>query len=254
MGIQKVSKDDHFGVFYVKKPDGRRWDSYYKTIDALRPLFKDEEFRKIVSGFYLNVYGVGPRDFDSVRISYFVDKTNSEKAISIFKKFFENNEIIEILDSKYPIEKPVAKNYGGEEFADRMRNFLVLYTQIGLELIKENLLHARRLFVTYRWQVRKASLPFKEHFEPTFKKYSLTYNSLSHDEKDQFFADLEAWPNPPQVDWAHMMVNFVLGCDWNWVFRDPNYLTPGEPLSISEINRILAQSDLDFQIPLDWKP
>lgn len=134
---------------------------------------------------------------------------------------------------------------------ERFRNFLVLETQIGLELIIGNLLQGRILFATYRWQVRKASLPFREHFEPTFKKYSPTYCSLSDDEKDQFFADLEEWPNPPQVDWAHLMVNFVLGCDWR-VFSNPYYLTPRRPLSIPEINRLIR--DLGFQIPLDWKP
>lgn len=247
MGTRKISKNDLFGIFYVKKPDGTKWDSYYKTIDALRPLFEDEEFGKIVKGFYLNICG----DYDSVRISYFVDKANSEKAISIFEQFFRTNRILEIKDFVHPKEVILAKHYGGEGFEEQFRNFLVLETQIGLELMKEDLLHARILFATYRWQVRKASLPFKEHFEPTFKKYSPTYNSLSDSEKDQFFTDLEEWPNPPQVDWAHMMVNFVLGGDWR-VFSHSDYLTPGNPLSIPEINSFVK--NFGFQIPLDWKP
>ena len=251
MGRERISKDDLFGIFYVKKPDGKQWDSYYKTLDALRPLFKDKEFDEVVNGFYLNICGMGPHDFDSVRISFFVDKANSEEAVSIFQQFFRKNGILEIKDSEQPREKTVAKKYGGEEYEERFRNFLVLETQIGLELTEGNLLHSRILFATYRWQVRKALLPFREYFEPAFKKYSPTYNSLSDVEKDQFFADLEEWPNPPQVDWAHMMVNFVLGCDWN-VFSHPNYLTPSRPLSIPEINRLV--SDLGFQIPLNWKP
>lgn len=140
----------------------------------------------------------------------------------------------------------------GEEYEERFRNFLSLETQIDLDLIEGDLLHARALSATYRWQVRKASLPLREHFEPAFKKLSSTYNSLSDDEKDQFFVDLHEWPNPPQVDWAHMMVNFVLGADWNQVFSSPYYLTPGNPLSILEINELV--SNLGFQIPLDWKP
>jgi hypothetical protein len=246
--IGRISKDDLFGRFYVRKPDGTKWDSYYETIAALRPLFEDGKFQEVVSGFYLNICG----DFDSVRISYFVNEANSEKAMSIVKKFFGNSGIVEIKDSEHPKEIILAKMYGGEEFEERFRNFLVLETQIGLDLIKGDLLEAKRLFATYRWQVRKASLPFREHFEPTFKKYSPTYNSLSNNEKAQFLNDLEEWPNPPQVDWAHMMVNFVLGCDWNMVFGDPYYLTPGKPLSIPEINRIIRK--LGFQIPLDWKP
>jgi len=248
VGIRRISEDDLFGIFYVKKPDGVKWDSYYRTINALTPLLKDNEFYKIVKGFYLNICG----NFDAVRISYFVDKANSEKAISILEQFFRKNGILEIKDAVLPKKIILARSYGGEEYEERFRNFLALETQIGLELMEGNLLHSRILFVTYRWQVRKASLPFREHFEPTFKRYSLTYNSLSNDEKDQFFTDLEEWPNPPQVDWAHMMVNFVLGCDWNLALSHPSYLTPGRPLSIPEINRLV--SDLGFQIPLDWKP
>jgi len=247
MAIKKISKDHLFGRFFVKKPDGTRWDSYYRTLDALRSLFKGEEFGEVVNGFYLNICG----DFDSVRISYFVNQANSEKAVSIFRQFFRNEGMVEINDAAHPRKTILAKNYGGADFEERFRNFLNLETQIGLELIEGDLLHARILFATYRWQVRKASLPIREHFEPTFKRYSPTYNSLSSEEKRQFFADLEEWPNPPQVDWAHMMVNFVLGCDW-MVFSDPNYLTPGQPLSIPQINRFVE--NMGFQIPLDWKP
>jgi len=249
--IKRISKDDLWGISYVKKPDGIKWDSYYKTLNVLRPLFKGKEFIKIINGFYLNVC---ERNLDSVRISYFVHKSNSKKAVSIFKQFFINNGLEEIKDSEPPKEIVLANNYGGEELEECFRNFLALETQIGLELINGNLLNARILFATYRWQVRKASLPFKKHFEATFKKYSPTYNSFSSEEKDKFFTDLEKWPNPLQVDWAHMMVNFVLGCDWNYVFSDPNYITPEKPFSIFEINEILNRDNLDFEIPLDWKP
>jgi len=242
-----ISKIDLFGIFYIKKPNGTKWESYYKTIDALRPLFDEKEFIKIVKGFYLNICG----NFDSVRISYFVSEENVRGAVDKFKRFFKENGIVEIKETEYPQEKLVAKAYGGAEYEERFRNFLVLETKIGLDLIKEDLLHARILLATYRWQVRKASLQLKGHFEPAFKKFSSTYNSLSQKEKDQFFADLAEWPNPPQVDWAHMMVNFVLGCDWNSVFSDPNYLTPGKPLSIPEINKLIK--NLGLQIPQEWK-
>jgi hypothetical protein len=244
--IMKVSKGDLFGIFYVRKPDGIKWDSYYRTIDALRPLFKDEEFRTVISGFYLNVCG----NSDSVRISYFVDKVNSERAVSVFKDFFSRKGILEIQNSSAPHEDVVAGSYGGAGYEERFRTFLVNETQIGLDLLEGDLLHARMLFAMYRWQVRQSSLHFEKHFEPAFKKYSPIYNSWSVEEKHQFFADLEEWPNPPQVDWAHMMVNFVLGCDWFpvecWMYS--------KPLTIPQVNAILGRDDMGFRIPLDWKP
>lgn len=248
MALARVSKEDHFGVFFVRKPEGAKWDCYYNTLDALRPLLDDEKLYHTVSGVYLNVCN----NFEAVRISYFVDPENVERAVSLFLDFFENNGLVEIKDCKRPGVTVVAESYGGEEFEERFRNFLSLETRIGLELLKEDQVHARILFATYRWQIRKAGLPLREHFEPTFELYSLTYRSLTEEQRTQFLDDLGEWPNPPQVDWAHMMVNFVLGCDWNFVFAHPNYLTPGKPLAISEINHFLREVGL--QIPSDWKP
>jgi len=103
--VRRIPNNDVFGIFYVKKPDGVKWDSYYRTLDSLGQLFEDEQFRKTVSGFYLNVIG----DFDSVRISYFVDKAKSERAISIFEQFFRDNEVEEIEHSSRPSEKSPSK-------------------------------------------------------------------------------------------------------------------------------------------------
>jgi hypothetical protein len=245
-----ISRNDLFGIFYVKKPNGIRWDSYYRTIDALRHLFNDKEFTKIVEGFYLNVCG----DYDSVRISYFVTEGNVQGAVGKFKRFFRENGLVEIKEPEYPQEEVVAKAYGGIGYEERFRNFLVMETKIGLEMTERDLSQARRLLAIYRWQIRKSFQEPKEYFEPTLKILSPTYNSLSDGEKDQFFADLNEWPNPPQVDWGHLMVNFILGCDWLGVFGDPNYLTPNRPLPIPEINKILERSGLGFEIPLDWRP
>jgi len=199
--IQKISKEDLFGIFFVRKPDRTEWVSYYNTINALRPLLEAKGFNKIVNGFYLN------HIHELVRISYFVSEANRHKAISIFQNFFKENGISEI-QSQPPSELIVAEKYGGEELEERFRYFLALETRIGLELIKADLLQARILFATYCLQIRKASLPVREHFEPTFLEYSPTYASLSSEEKEQFLRDLEKRP-----DWTHLMVNFVLGMD-----------------------------------------
>jgi len=66
LGIRKIPREDLFGLFFVRKSYGTNWDSYYGTIDALRPLLESEDFSKIVSGFYTSHIN------ESVRISYFV--------------------------------------------------------------------------------------------------------------------------------------------------------------------------------------
>ncbi len=248
MVIKEILSSDHLGRFFVMKPNGERWNSYYKTIDALRPLFQKSEFIEVITGFYLNIAG----DFDAVRITYFVNENNNERAVSVFKDYFKKTHLVEIKEHSFPNETVIARQYGGRKYEKDFRTYLNFYSQIGLELLQADPLQSKILFATYRWQVRKASYPFREHFEPTFMRLSQTYFSCSEEEKQYFFSLLEKWPNPPQVDWAHMMVNMILGCDWIWVFRDPNYLTPGMPLSIPEINKHVRR--LGFEIPLDWRP
>jgi hypothetical protein len=83
MTASKVKTSDLFGIFYVQEPGWKRWDSCYNTTDALRPLFENEEFKKVVSGYYLNICG----DLYSVRVSYFVDKANDQVSVSIIDDF-----------------------------------------------------------------------------------------------------------------------------------------------------------------------
>ena len=230
-----------------------KYDSYFRTVKLLSPLLCSNRLLETIAGFYLNHWWPKGDDHKEpfVRISYFVSESSVSKALSTFREIFSEKNL-SIVKKSDPRPTVVAAEYGGPSYEERMRNFLSLQTQIGLELINADLLQARCLLATYRWQVRKASLPVRAHFEPTFARDSPTYNALSSSEKEQFFVDLQEWPNPPQVDWAHMMVNLVLGCDWNDVICGPSYLTPGKPLSIPEINALLK--NLEFQIPLGWEP
>jgi len=68
MVIKEIFTRDHLGRFFVMKQKGVKWSSYYKTIDALRPLFHKSEFTEVITGFYLNI----SEDYDAVRILYFV--------------------------------------------------------------------------------------------------------------------------------------------------------------------------------------
>lgn len=237
MGVRKIPKEHLFGLFFIKKSYESTWDFYYDTIDALRPLFERKDFNQLVSGFYLSRIG------ESVRISYFVDEKDKQKATSIFQSFFREKGISDF-EAKPPTKIVVARKYGGEELEERFRYFLALETQIGLELMKADLLHTRSLFATYIYQVYKGRLPVQEHFEPTFLRNSQTYVSLLSEEKKQFFKDLEKKPG-----WMHMMVNFVFGYDLRrHVYPD------GMSYPIPRINEILERNNFGFQIPLGWKP
>jgi len=244
INLNRLTETDLFGTFFLRASDLGRFAGYYSSLDAIRPLLESEEWTENVTGFYINVAG----DFDAVRISYWT--TSPEQTRQVVDEFVTQHSLQYLREPGTPGQTRNSDSYGGEEL--RFRKFLTAYTQIGLDIMAADLLNARCSFATFRWQVMRSRQAYKPHFEGTFQNHSPFYNSLSQSEKDQFWLDLTHWPNPPQVDWAHMMVNMVLGCDWNRPPAWPTFLSPQQPLSISEINEIIRQQG--FQIPNNWQP
>jgi hypothetical protein len=234
----KTSENDLFGRFFLKKPSGIKYDNYYSTIDAIYPLLQSNDWKQCVTGYYINVAG----NMDAVRLSFFTSDT--QKALKCKDGFCSNNNVVEIQPCEYPHEAKISEGYGGEEL--RFRKFLHNYTLIGIDLMNEDLLNARCLFATFRLQIMRARQEYKPHFEGTFEKHSQIYLSLSEKDKEQFWSDLSNWPNPPQVDWAHMMVNMILPGDFVGAWND--FLSPKPALTIDEINKIVAP--MNFQIPV----
>ncbi len=243
MEFNQLTERDLWGQYLLKASDGGRFLGYYRSLEAIRPLLNREEWLKNVTGYYINVTG----NFDAVRLSFFTSfPTQAQNAI---QRFAADNQFERIEVLEQPQQEEISRNYGGEEL--RFRRFLVAYTMIGLEIMEANLLNARCLLATFRWQVMRARKPYKPHFLMTFQNQSIFYNSLPPEKQKQFWCDLTYWPNAPQVDWAHFLVNMVLGCDWNnhlW----KHFLITKPPLSMLEVNEIIR--GLGFQIPDDWHP
>ncbi len=246
MHLIRLKETDLFGIFFFKGLSSGKLEGYYATLNALRPLLKSNEWLQNATGFYINITKIN-EDLP-VRLSYFTDSPKLVK--EIVKNFVIKFGLKFACNSKIPHKAKVSEQYGGEEL--RFRKYLSTYTQIGLDIMKADILNAQCLLATFRFQVMRARKPYKSHFIKTFESQSTFYNALSEDEKEEFWKDLSNWPNPPQVDWAHMFVNMVLGCDWNSQEAWHTFLTPQPPLPISEINRHVAQ--IGFQIPGDWSP
>ena len=245
MNLNQLKEKDLFGRVYIQASDDGNLRNYFCSLKAIYALVRSKEWEKIVTGYYIN--HVNKKYYGSVRLSYFThvnDNANevvkhyvAEKGLKIIK----NPEEI-------PYVNRISDGYGGEEL--RFRRFLSIYTLIGLDIMEANLLHARCLFATFRWQIMRARRPYTPHFLKFFENQSPFYNGLSSVEKDRFWRDMKHWPNHPQVDWAHLFVNMVLWCDWD--IRE--FLSQKSPLSISEINRILKQCAFGFQIRENWHP
>lgn len=240
MDLSKLSEDDLFGRFYLKVLGNSKFDTYFQSVDALRPLLNSREWNEAVTAYYINVAG----NMDIVRLSYFTSIADAVQ--SCLESFCQQNDVIEGQNRELPHSTRISEEYGGEEL--RFRRFLYLYTLIGLDIMHADLLNARCLMATFRLQVMLSRQLYLPHFQRTFEEQSQIYNSLSQAQKELFWSDLSNWPNPPQVDWAHMMVNMILPGDfvnqWN------HFLTPRPALNIAEINNIIR--NLGFQIPNNW--
>lgn len=244
MDINKLKETDSFGRFYLKASDKGRFEDYYYSLDMIRPLIESEAWLKNVTGFYINV-----AEGFAVRLSYFT--TSIAQITKVVNNFVEEHNLkhTQIPESLDKIK--ISAGYGDEEL--RFRRFLSTYTLIGLDIIKADLLNARCLFATFRWQIMIARKPYKPHFINTFENDSPFYNSLSNTEKDQFWNDLAYRPtNPQETNWAHMFVNMILGGDWSLQLLWPNFPFPQPPLPIQITNKLVKE--MGFQIPDTWHP
>jgi hypothetical protein len=244
MDLARLATTDLTGRFYLQLPNrGGRFAGYYASLDVLRPLLAGAEWQAAVTGYYLNVAG----DFDAVRLTYLT--TTPERVRTTVEAFAAARGLAHSHPPEPPAPSQIAGSYGGEEL--RFRRFLATYPLIGLDLLHADPLHARCLFATFRWQVMAARQPYRPHFVRTFERDSPIYRGLPAAEQEQFWADLAHWPNPPQVDWAHMMVNMMLGCDWLGDWRT-FFLQPQPPLTLAEINARVAEQG--FTIADSWSP
>lgn len=181
MNLDRLNDTDLFGIFYLTV-DGDWYDGYYRSLFAIYPLLVSNEWIEKVTGYFINVAG----NFDAVRLFYFT--ASPDQAKELVDHFASEHRLMNIREPVTPHPIKISEKYGGEEL--RFRRFLSTYAQIGLDIIKADLLNARCLFATFRWQVMRARRKYRPHFLRTFQSQSPFFNSLSVDEIDQFWRDL----------------------------------------------------------------
>ena len=236
MNWKNVSESDLVGRFFIRKPGVQGLLGYYKTIYQLLPLFKTPKFQQHVSGCYVNEPG---KDiFGIVRLSYFTPPNMRAAAVQNIETFLTESKLDEIYTRTGPEEDHVARDYGGDEFELPFRKFLALETRIGLELVDANHLEVQSLLIKFRRQKPRNSSEIYTYFDPIFQK-SGTYCDLSIQEKDFLWENLSRNPPSSRSDWAHFLVNLILGFD------------PPPFLSNVEIAKDLKSRKLPFRISGD---
>ena len=241
----RVSTGDAFGVIFLRLPGGSTLAEYYAALRVSAPLLRDPEWQGAVTGYYLNC----ARE-NALRLSYFTREADAPRRLA--SDFAARNGLELVGVPEAPAVTEVAASYGGEEL--RFRRFLVTYAPIALDIMLADLLHARRLVAALRFRVTRPRADARAFLEPAFLARSASYRALAPAERARFWRDFAHWPNPPQVDWAHMFVNMVIGFDW----PPSEFTTPAPPLEITEINQRLAVRPADetgdLTIPADWLP
>lgn len=226
------------GRFFIWECNAQGIPGYYKVIKRLQPLFEKLRSQQHVSGYFVNrICDQTTDNKETVRLSFFVPAKSISSAIKEVRKYLDENELIE--------RSCIRECPHQDSISLKFRRFLALNTLIGLDIMKTDHPNARALLATYRFQISPARQPIRPHFEPTFQRGSVTYQSLSDDDKTFF------WTNFSNCDeygvWAHHLVNLVLG------FDIPVY-SFGEPYSISRVNKEILNPLNVPPIPEDWKP
>jgi len=245
----RLSTSDKWAVLYLLKSCGNPLDSYYCTIEELVSIVGEKSFTTQMSGYYLNMEPVGPNRH--LRVSFFAPDKSADHLVQLIRVSLSSRGVLEVKPAKMPRNIRVVDEYGPPEIELRFRRYLVDYTQIGLDLIRSDLVYARRLMAWLRFKVIAGSLDVRNQIEPSMLGRSQYYQSMSPVERSKFLLDLVTKPNPTAYDWAHFMVNCVLG------LNDPTGTRrkySGNPWPTWAINQELQLQDSSFYLPDDWKP
>jgi hypothetical protein len=233
--IRWPNDQELYGLFHLAISATPSFENYYESIRVLTPLLRRPTWLNSCSGFYLNSV-----DFGLPRLTYFA--ADATAATAAVESMCAQTGLAQV--KLAPPLKAVrfTDAYGGSEA--RFRRYLCTYTQIGIELLESDRVHAQRLFATYRWRTWIAGASGKPHFEGAFLRLSPSYQSLSPDARSDFWVDFDfAWC------WNHMFVNMILASDWN-VPRSQAATPPSD----AELTAFLAGQGLGFDVPKGWEP
>lgn len=228
------SEQEPCALFHLSLSATPSSSNYYDSIDVLTPLLRDTAWIDACAGYYLNSVDRG-----LPRLTYFA--SDAGVATRVIDGICSRTALMHAKPPSKLRAVTFTKTYGGSEA--RFRRYLCTYTQIGLDLLAADRLHAQRLFATYRWRAWITGTSAKAHLERSFVRLSPCYESLSQEERDDFWVDLEF------LKWGHMFVNMILAIDWD-VPRNQAAAPPSD----AELTRFLVGQGLRFDVPTGWNP
>ena len=241
MNIREIEK---LGVMYLRleKKLDTEINMYFNGVSKLQELHRSGILLTSIKGYYLSFWKDG-----SIRFSYFTNKSNdSEKFLNDkfsaigFKKYLPSHE---------PQEETFKLYLGHSKSNLEFRRFLILITNIGMDLIQYDINYSRCLVAKYRLEIAPLGIKSKTYFELAFKKLPY-YNSLTSNLQSELFNGLDYWYTSWE-DWAHMLVVMLLPGDLIYDNRYRKYFNTRKP--IDRKTREFLSSQLGLSIN-DWQP
>jgi len=169
---------------FVKNP-GIQIQHYFDTVLKLKPLFETDDFKKHVTGFYINGILDNNIPIPSVRLSYYT--TNGKESEKTILKFIKDNSLNLFTGKGHsPMHSDVSV---------RFRKVLYLYTLIGIDLISRDPLGFRKMFVDFDKLAHNSPQLINSSYvlEPEIMNHSISYKFFNEGLKDKFWdaMDLE---------------------------------------------------------------
>lgn len=206
MVTNRVSVRDYSARIYTIINKGENLADYYKTVSILRDFFVSLEWINSVTGFYLNAITREPYHV-TVRIAYMVAAMTT-KPVDSYQAYADRKGLVTVgFDELEPREGVITDYYGGDELL--FRRYLATYSWIGMDLLENDFDNSTRLFSELRKQPRAT---YRVFLEPAFLAKSPYFAAMSKADQEEFWMSFMSWPKS-NTDWAHMMVNMMIGRD-----------------------------------------
>ncbi len=206
MNDNALSVNDFSARIYTILDEGESLADYYKTVSVLREFFTSPEWSSSVTGFYLNAITRDPYHV-TVRIAYMVASMTT-RPVDSYQAYADQKGLVTVgFDELEPREGLFTNYYGGDELL--FRRYLATYSWIGMDLLENDFENSTRLFSELRKQPRAS---YRNFLEQTFLTKSPYFAGMPKADQEEFWQSFVSWPKS-NTDWAHMMVNMMIGRD-----------------------------------------
>jgi hypothetical protein len=225
-----ITEVEKLGVVFIRLAEnvGKNIYRYFEGINKLQDIHCSGILLSSIKGYYLSLW----RD-RGIRFSYFTNDANDSE--NFLYEEFSKIGLGQYLPSVKPRDETYSYYHGKNKSNLDFRRFLLLITNIGMDLLQYDINYGRRLAAKYRLEIAPSGVSSKTYFETAFNKLSY-YNSLTIELRNELLNDLDYW-HTSWEDWAHMFVVMLLPGDW--IYNYKSVFNPRRPIDEKSYNGLV---------------